>query len=573
MRERIARWLRDPRIIGWLAGLAVLLAAPSLWMWLCGDDFYHRLILLGRYEGVEPLSGLFTFLDGTILTARMEEAGVLSWWASENLRMAFFRPLSAATHVLDYALWPDRFWLHHAHSLLWFGAGVALVGRLYQRILPGMLAAGLAALLFAVEDAHAMSAAWIANRNALLTLCFGMVGLLAHIRWRREGRAGMALAAHAALGVGLLCGEATLGALAYIVAWQLTLDRGGLSARLRPLLGYAALTVVWRLYYDNAGYGAIGSGLYVDPGAQPLRFAVALAERWPILMLGQWLQAPIDLWPFLPRGGQLLMTALGVAATAAAGWLLAPLLRRHGEARFYAAGMGLSMVPLCAAFPMDRLLIFAGVGAAGLLGMLISEPGERRRPALLLAVLHIPVAAMLLVGRVAMMPFFAWIFAIGAELSPRDDALSDQTLIFLNGSDFAVSYTYLLRTLDPDAPCPRRLAAVSSFFVNNELYREDADSLVVTPEGGFLARSIDRLFRDVGEGFSAGQRIESPDFTVEVLSVMPDGRPASVRLDFPTPLEDPRLRWVRFGADGLVEVRPPAIGERVLLPAVLPGLR
>jgi hypothetical protein len=34
--------------------------------------------------------------------------------------------------------------------------------------------AGMAALLFAVEDAHSMVAGWIANRNALLCLVFGV---------------------------------------------------------------------------------------------------------------------------------------------------------------------------------------------------------------------------------------------------------------------------------------------------------------------------------------------------------------------------------------------------------------
>ena len=34
-------------------------------------------------------------------------------------RAAFFRPLSALTHYVDYTLWPDEPLLIRIHSLLW----------------------------------------------------------------------------------------------------------------------------------------------------------------------------------------------------------------------------------------------------------------------------------------------------------------------------------------------------------------------------------------------------------------------------------------------------------------------
>ncbi|MFT5685137.1 MAG: 16S rRNA U1498 N3-methylase RsmE [Myxococcota bacterium] len=70
-----------------------------------------------------------------------------------------------------------------------------------------------------------------------------------------------------------------------------------------------------------------------------------------------------------------------------------------------------------------------------------------------------------------------------------------------------MSYTHIIRVLDDTRSGPERLESMSSMFTGNEVYREDEDSLVVTAEGGFLARSIDRLFRDPGEVFSVGERI------------------------------------------------------------------
>ncbi len=75
----------------------------------------------------------------------------------------------------------------HLHSLLWLGALVVAAALLYRRILGPTWVAGLAALLYAVDDAHAAPAAYIANRNALIATCFGVLCLLCFARSRQEG--------------------------------------------------------------------------------------------------------------------------------------------------------------------------------------------------------------------------------------------------------------------------------------------------------------------------------------------------------------------------------------------------
>ena len=35
------------------------------------------------------------------------DAGMTGWWTDPNLVMAYFRPVTVLTHVVDYALWPD----------------------------------------------------------------------------------------------------------------------------------------------------------------------------------------------------------------------------------------------------------------------------------------------------------------------------------------------------------------------------------------------------------------------------------------------------------------------------------
>jgi hypothetical protein len=45
---------------------------------------------------------------------------LLPWWSDPTIHIDFARPLTALTHVLDYALWPGTPALRHLHSLLWF---------------------------------------------------------------------------------------------------------------------------------------------------------------------------------------------------------------------------------------------------------------------------------------------------------------------------------------------------------------------------------------------------------------------------------------------------------------------
>ncbi len=111
----------------------------------------------------------------------MMDEGILPWWTQPDIRGAFFRPLAALTHLFDWRVvghWPV---LHHAHSLAWFTAALLAAGAFFREWLgPGRRAA-LATLLFAVDESHALPAAWVANRNALLVLTFAALAA----RWTR----------------------------------------------------------------------------------------------------------------------------------------------------------------------------------------------------------------------------------------------------------------------------------------------------------------------------------------------------------------------------------------------------
>jgi hypothetical protein len=121
--------------------------------------------------------------------ARMVDVGLLPWWTTPDLRIAFFRPLAALTHWLDYRLWPDSAPLMHAHSLLWAALCVAAGTLLYRRLVApdSPMVAGVAAYLFAIDSARGGAMSSLAIRNALIALFFGVLTVLAHVRWRQWG--------------------------------------------------------------------------------------------------------------------------------------------------------------------------------------------------------------------------------------------------------------------------------------------------------------------------------------------------------------------------------------------------
>src|SRR5262249_20937188 len=129
----------------------------------------------------------------------------------------------------------------------------------------------------------------------------------------------------------------------------------------------------WIIVYKALGYGAAGSGYYVDPGAEPLAFAPVVAVRMPALLLGQFAGPPSDIWLNIP-GARVPPLALAAGAVVAIiGVVMAAVIGKDRRAGFCATGMLLSLVPVCATCPNDRLLLFSSLGAFGLIALFLAR--------------------------------------------------------------------------------------------------------------------------------------------------------------------------------------------------------
>jgi hypothetical protein len=569
--------------------LAIILTLPSLKAGLIADDYHHKLLMSGSKSILRLLDSpidMFRLIDGNPQrTVELIDRGFFPWWAYEKIKGAFWRPLASITHWLDYIIWPNSPPLMHFHSLLWYGALVMVVAFLYRRFATIPLVAGLAALLYAIDDAHGMPAGLISNRNALMATFFGAMAIIAHDKWRRDNwHAGIALGP-LLLAASLLSAEAGISTCAYLAAHMVFIDRSTWRKRIVAITPYVAVVLIWRFLWTYLGYGVENIGVYVDPVSEPLRFISAVKNHAPFLLLGQLALPPSDISMMLYPKHWILLWRSALIFLLLLAFVFASLLRRDRIARFWALGMLLSILPICATFPSDRLLTFVGIGAMGLVAQLLfvvlgkTEPQPKlllwRIPALVLAgifiLIHLIVAPLALPVRAAY-PMMPKKFTDKLMISgPLDNTVKNQDLVIVNPP---VSFFVMVNPLiweSNNQPVPRHLRVLtSSLFRPVKIHRPDAKTLVVQPEYGYYAWVLDAGFRDKKHAFCVGDRVELTGMTVEIRELTLDGQPAKAAFTFSVPLEDPSLRWLQYKDGSFVPFTPPAIGESVVLQAEKP---
>jgi hypothetical protein len=575
-----------------LALLGVLVSLPALGTGLLTDDYPQRAMLLGPSQMTEPLSEVGLAPEGSgrmgpvlsdlfvaVQPGRNLEAlrdyGALPWWTHDGYRVAFWRPVASFTHWLDHRLFPDSLVLMHLHSVLWFAAVVLVIASLYHRCMMVGWIAGLAALMFVLDDSSYFPTMWLANRNLLMSLFFGGLTLLAHDRWRRGRSKAGAVLAPVCLLVSLLCAEAGVATFAYLFAHAVALDEGRRLRRVAALGPALAVLVLWRLLYNLQDYGASGGGFYFDPVREPLAFAVTVLRRGPFMLGGQWTTVPPDLYSFLPAGTKLTLWLVLGALTISVPALLWPLLRTSRTARFWWLGMYGSVLPFCATVPMSRSLPFVAVGAFGVIAECLAGwfrkddwlpttswiRGTVRNVVVIFILGHIALALVTRVFAARVTSKLQSRVARTMAIGLRERRL-DQDLVIVNAPN-PTSFLY-----DPYAVAfagkslPRAVrvlapgygpVAVTRTGPRQVVIRSTADSLLDCERG----RRMDFVFfyrylsdvRGPGHPLRVGDRITLPRMTVDVLDVDERGLPVEVACEFETKLEDRALRWLYWNWD------------------------
>jgi len=606
------RWSHYRWFIGHVALIGMTLGLPSLWLGWQTDDLFHRagFAKLQQFPSVDnPVLNMFAFVSGRDgENQRLVDEGRMPWWAPDHLRLSFFRPITAMTHWVDYKLWPNSAAMMHLQSLLWYGALAVAVAVLFRQIQGSQVSAGLAALLFVIDDGHALPVCWLANRNSTLAALFGALCLISYHRWRQCGFRWGVIAAALLLGASVLSAEAGVGTAAFLLAYALFLDPARLRQRMMALLPCVVVGMLWWGYYQQAGYGAFGSDVYIDPARSPLRFLMAVMHRLPLLIWGQFWFPPSDLSLMLSTDATTVFRWIAVLFSVLLLVFFQPWLVRDARARFWLTGMLLAMLPLCATFSSDRLLMVAGIGGMGLVGRFLGS--WRTAPTLaharrwlrygtrfccwLFLGVHLMIAPLNFLPNAYGVKIMGSMVSRAAASLPHDaDVVDDQVFILSAPAGLLTMFASTYQALN-GKPVPRRTMVLGASIARTEVSRIDASTLAIRPHGGFLLPPganpegllgvaayvglrnamplFDRLFWSPTDPFEAGRRIELSGLTIIVETVTPDGRPDSVHFQFEKPLEDHAYRWVMWDGGTYAPVKLPAIGESLVLPPPwLPG--
>jgi hypothetical protein len=530
-----------------------------------------------------------------------KDFGLLPWWTAKDFRGSNWRPLTALTHWLDYQLFPNSPALMHAHSLIWFAAVIFLVAVLYRKLLGPVWIAGLAALLYMIDDSNYFPAMWIANRNLLLSLFFSILTLLMYHRWRQQKSVYAAVATPFLLLLSLLSTEAGIATFAYLFAYALIIESGSWRRRALSLVPSVIVIVIWRIIYNALGYGAHGGGFIIDPGSEPLRYAWAVVKRAPVLLSGQWGWQPAEMfnlfsdyakrWNLLAAAAFLLLILI----------VFVPLLRKSRVALFWFVGMILCILPICATSPMNRNLLFAAIGAFGLtaqfLGGLFTKeswvPRSQlwRVPAwilcLTLIIIHIVLAG---VGRITAPRTWSFVFDTfysTIDIGSEPDLENKTTVVVNAPNPFLLLGLPVLRAYE-NKPLPERTRILAPGFVPLEVTRTGEKTLLLKAQTGnvlspetsredfklnfvYFYDEFNSLFRPEDLPFRAGEQVELSGMSVEVIDVDRAGQPVEIQFHFAVSLDDPSLSWLQWdwkkgGFGSYLAFRVPAVGEKAYIP-------
>ncbi|MHC4105168.1 MAG: hypothetical protein ACYSR9_09520 [Planctomycetota bacterium] len=592
-----------------IAIIAFLVTSHTIKYGLMLDDLNQRTTLIDADRVPENLykTGMVPEKPGTLSAAIFEQFGfsrdesrmdalwdygVLPWWIPKGIKAAIWRPLTSFTHWLDYRLFPDSPELMHVHHLLWFSAVIFLIAVLYRRLLSPTWVAAIAVIFFLIDENNVFPVVFIAHRNSIIAMFFGLLCMLSHHHWRENNSLAAAIAAVIFLLLSLLSAEAGLATFGYILAYAIALEKGSLIRRAATIAPAVCTIILWRLVYNAFGYGTHDLGLYVDPVNEPIRYTMAVLERLPMMLTGFFSATPPDFAFAINPRLKMWYLILGLVFLLILLAAMMPLLRRSRLARFFSLAIVFAVIPFCACIPFARNLLFASIAGFALISIFIADVFKRAdyipkayaykiliwAVAVILLIIHIPAAlAGRVVGQKMTLPS-----VMGPPRELVDNVRSDQELVILN-SPCALVLTFLpfaqaYEGLEPTGGIKVLTPALRSL----EVFRADERTLIIKSKGGdifscddvgpmhitYCAKTFNDLFRNEKFSFQAGQVVILPRLTIEVLSINQNTMPTKVSFTFETPLEDKSLCFYKFSWRNFSyeKFTLPAVGESVELP-------
>ncbi|MGE0321797.1 MAG: hypothetical protein AB7K71_05600 [Polyangiaceae bacterium] len=583
LTPRVQAWLAGKATQRWFIGLSLLLCCTSLGVGMQLDDHVLNWTVnhTGQpgpmWETPRPFWDLFRFADGTPADlARGYATGASPWYTQPGVRLAFFRPISALTHVFDYRVLVKAPWLMHVHSLVWLALLGVVITRVVRR-LEGSVGksswvAGLMLWFALLAPSRGVPAGWLSNRNQLIAGVLGGLAFELYLRWREAETPKPLTGALVSLAtfISFLAGESAIAFLGYYLAYALLLDRSGVRRAVVALLPALVAVVAWRVVYSGMGYGTANSAMYVDPVASPLQFLGVTAERLPQLVAGEVGGPVAGLATLSGRKAELQVLAVCCVFLLLMAAPVYRVFKARPMARFWALGSLFATVPMCATQPHCRLMLVAGLGISGVVAHTIAHAVEQRASfgVRTLAAYWLFVLATLGPLRLA---FEAWSVrlvgrpaALAAEGVPAE--AKDKTLVILGTPDPMFMCAQLpMQLASRKLVEPASIRCLAAVEGEARVTRVDAHTLRIFDDHGLLKHFFIPLLRR--DPIPEDWQLELPDVSYRITQRDAARQPTELQVRFGKPLDDPELFFVTWSPESTryQQLTLPQVGQSVTL--------
>ena len=535
------------------------------------DDFLHVSMLRGTFPAPRHPLDLYNFVDDTD-RATMFERGLLPWWSHEHLTIRFMRPLSSALIWLDHRVLGENVLLMHVHSLAWWALVVLAAFAVYRKFF-GERVARIGVFVLALAPCQTMPLAWLANRDALISLGIGLPALYVYTRARETLAARDRLLAFVLFAFAFLGGEYTLSLAAYVLTYELVRTSDSIALRAIGLTLFGLPLVVYMAVRTRLGYGTVGSGFYTDPFTAPEYFLWVAPRRFATCLLNAWLALDSrTLGADVPDG--VLYVLAPIVAFVVIRALRHVLRERDPSVRRAALWLGVGSViaiaPVLAVMSGQRVLGAVMFGVAPIVALVLDgawfprviEPRRGVAELTQLAALGLGFAHLIYgpgVGAVSearirdtSAQFRRQMNSVHALVG--DAATADAVVVRGTFDSFFVPFG-----IEPDGRTPRAwavLAAAQRVLVIRTGEREldlyaEADSGAFPPGEG-------NLFLDAGFLITTGTVFHAPGFTATI-SEMSEGRVTGVHFAFDEAFQN-RV-WLAETTKQYFPAHLPSIGE------------
>lgn len=582
--------LKSPILWGVLAALVVTIPWVTSYEFF-GTDCTHVGVLaeLIDYPGMGPLT-LYRFLDGSPqhMSALISE-GLWPWFSTLDSKMIMCRHLSSALTALNYKISGLNPLGYALHSLLWYLVLIVLVGFLVRRIVPDSGSrtvhpiSFITVIIFALAVRNADIVNYGGARWLLITMAFGLAGLLSHIKWREQDWKPGRLLSLIAFLLALLAGEAALAMLAYLAAYELFGSSDPLKKKISAILPAAVMVFIYLIIYRIMNYGTANMGLYSNPFNDPIGFISALPLKLAS-MLGEMFLGTISVFNVNPADpSRALLTFLaGVGALVLVGLLFYPVWskaspQQRRKFNWLIVGTAAAMFPLASVQACSRVVLILFIAGSILLAFIVNHWWKkiRQNPKSLAWIGG--VACIVLLGIHVILSTYYWFSNLQFIKQLTDEwnefhnhtvlneSKPHQKAIFLNGTGGDFVFTGYYHRKVNRLPMPESWWPLSFLEKNNRYHRTAENKLELEIiEGSLLDLPYIYFVRNPKGPFKKGETLKFSGFQVTILELNKDG-PTRMEFMFERSLDDESYCFYKLQEGRLQIVTPPAVGQSLTL--------